>query len=53
MDTLQKDDVPYGDDWDSATVVTGWANVADQKRPWRVQIRDHIAGIVATTRSGP
>jgi SAM-dependent methyltransferase len=48
MDTLQKDDVPYGDDWDSAAVVTGWAKVADQKRPWRSQIRDHIAGIVAT-----
>jgi ubiquinone/menaquinone biosynthesis C-methylase UbiE len=48
MDTLQKDDVPYGDDWDSAAVVTGWAKVADQKRPWRSQIRDHIAVIVAT-----
>lgn len=48
MDTLQKDDVPYGDDWDSAPVVAGWANVADQKRPWRSQIRDHIADIVAT-----
>ena len=45
---LQKDDVPYGDDWDSAAVVAGWAKVADQKRPWRSQIRDHIAGIVAT-----
>jgi len=40
--------VPYGDDWDSAAVVAGWAKVADQKRPWRSQIRDHIAGIVAT-----
>jgi ubiquinone/menaquinone biosynthesis C-methylase UbiE len=48
MDTLQKDDVPYGDDWDSAAVVTGWAKMADQKRPWRGQIRDHIAAIVAT-----
>jgi SAM-dependent methyltransferase len=48
MDSLQKDDVPYGDDWDSAAVVKGWTKVADQKRPWRSQIRDHIAGIVAT-----
>jgi SAM-dependent methyltransferase len=48
MDTLQKDDVPYGDDWDSPAVVTGWASVADQKRPSRSQIRDHIARIVAT-----
>jgi SAM-dependent methyltransferase len=48
MDKLQKDDVPYGDDWDSAAVVAGWAEMADQKRPWRSQVRDHIAGIVAT-----
>ena len=48
MDALQNDDVPYGDDWDSAAVAAGWAEVADQKRPWRSQIRDHIAGIVAT-----
>jgi SAM-dependent methyltransferase len=48
MDTLQKDDVPYADDWDSPAVVADWAKVADQKRPWRSQIRDHIAGIVAT-----
>ena len=47
MDTLQKDDVPYGDDWDSAAAVTSWAMAADQKRPWRFQTRDHIAGIVA------
>jgi ubiquinone/menaquinone biosynthesis C-methylase UbiE len=48
MDALQKDDVPYGDDWSSAAVVEGWTRSADQKRPWRSQIRDHIAGIVAT-----
>src|SRR5215472_4340227 len=48
MDQLQKDDVPYGDDWDSAAVVAGWAEMADQRRPWRSQVRDHIAGIVAT-----
>ena len=53
MDTLQKDDMLYGDDWDSAAVVTGWAKMADQKRPWRAQIRDHIAGIVATLPPRP
>lgn len=47
MDALQQDDVPCGDDWGSAAVVAGWARAADQKRPWRSQIRDHIAGIVA------
>jgi SAM-dependent methyltransferase len=47
MDALQKGDVPYGDDWDSATVVAGWAKAADQKRPWRSEIREHIAGLVA------
>jgi hypothetical protein len=47
METLQKDDVPYGDDWDSAAVVVDWAKAADQKQPWRSRIRDHIAGIVA------
>ena len=52
MDKLQKDDVPYGDDWDSAAVVTSWAMAADQKRPWRSQIRDHIAGIVARMAQG-
>src|SRR5438874_358247 len=50
MDALHKHDVPYGDDWGSAAVVTDWARAADQKRPWRSQIRDHIAGIVASLR---
>ena len=52
MDALQKDDVPYGDDWGSAAVVAGWASAADQKRPWRAQIRDHMANIVATLPPG-
>src|SRR5262245_9170668 len=52
LDALQKDDVPYGDDWGSAAVVAGWASAADQKRPWRSQIRDHIAAIVATLSPG-
>jgi hypothetical protein len=45
MDMLQKDDVPYGDDWDNDVVVADWAKVADQKRPWRAEIR--------LIRSGP
>jgi cyclopropane fatty-acyl-phospholipid synthase-like methyltransferase len=48
MDALQEHDVPYGEDWDSAAEVAAWAEAADQKRPWRSQIRDHIAGRVAT-----
>jgi len=52
MDALQEHDVPYGDDWDSAAAVAAWAEAADQKRPWRSQIRDHIAGLVAALPSG-
>src|SRR5262245_29150218 len=48
MDMLQKDDVPYGDDWNSGVVVADWAKMADQKRPWRAEIRERIAAIVAT-----
>ena len=48
MDALQERDVPYGDDWDSAAEVAGWAEAADQKRPWRSQIRDYIADRVAS-----
>jgi SAM-dependent methyltransferase len=47
MNPLQERDVPYGDDWDSATNVAAWAEAADQKRPWRSQIRDHIADRIA------
>jgi SAM-dependent methyltransferase len=45
---VAKGDVPYGDHRDSGVVVADWAKVADQKRPWRAEIRDHIAAIVAT-----
>ena len=47
MDPLQKDDVPYGDDWNSAAGVANWSTAADQKRPWRSLIRDRIAKMVA------
>ena len=52
MDPLQKDDVPYGDDWDSAAVVARWAAAADKKRPWRAQIREYIADRVARVAPG-
>jgi SAM-dependent methyltransferase len=52
MDALQEQDVPYGDDWDSAAAVAAWAEAADRKRPWRSQLRDHIAGRVAMLPPG-
>jgi len=48
MDALQKQDVPYGNDWDSATEAAAYGEAADQARPWRSVIRDHIAARVAT-----
>jgi cyclopropane fatty-acyl-phospholipid synthase-like methyltransferase len=48
MDALHADDVPYGNDWDSAAEVDAYGESADQKRPWRSTIRDHIAARVAT-----
>ncbi len=47
MDALQPNDVPYGNDWDSAAEVVAWAEEADRIRPWRTGIRDHIADRVA------
>jgi SAM-dependent methyltransferase len=47
VDELQRADVPYGNDWDSAEEVAAWAEEADRIRPWRARIRDHIAGRVA------
>ena len=47
VDALQEHDVPYGDDWDNAATVVAWAEAADRKRPWRSQVRDHIAARVA------
>ena len=52
MDALQRHDVPYGNDWDSATEVAAWAEAADRTRPWRSQIRNHIANVVAVLRPG-
>ena len=52
MDALQEQDVPYGDDWGSAANVAVWTEGADRKRPWRSQIRDHIADRVATLPPG-
>ena len=43
----EEDDVPYGDDWQSAAEVAAWVEAADLKRPWRVQIRERIAEHVA------
>jgi SAM-dependent methyltransferase len=52
MDELRREDVPYGNDWDSAHEVAAWAEEADRLRPWRAQIRDHIARRVATLPQG-
>jgi cyclopropane fatty-acyl-phospholipid synthase-like methyltransferase len=48
MDALQNEDVPYGNDWDSAAEAAAYGESADHVRPWRAAIRDHIAGRVAT-----
>jgi cyclopropane fatty-acyl-phospholipid synthase-like methyltransferase len=52
MDELQRKDVPYGNDWDSAEEVAAWAEAADRIRPWRAQIRDQIARRVAMLPTG-
>ena len=52
VDELQRDDVPYGNDWDSAQEVAAWAEEADRIRPWRPRIRDHIARRVAALPPG-
>ena len=48
MDALQEHDVPYGNDWDSPEEAAGYGEEADQRRPWRSKVRDHIAARVAT-----
>jgi len=48
MDALQKQDVPYGNDWDSAAEAAAYGDAADQARPWRSTIRHHIADRIAT-----
>jgi cyclopropane fatty-acyl-phospholipid synthase-like methyltransferase len=50
MDALQKQDVPYGNDWDSASEAAAYGDAADQARPWRPTIRDHITNLIATLR---
>ena len=52
MDALQEQDVPYGNDWDSATEAAGYGESADRARPWRSEIRDHIADEVANLARG-
>jgi ubiquinone/menaquinone biosynthesis C-methylase UbiE len=47
MDPLLEHDVPYGNDWDSTAEAAGYARAADHKRPWRSEIREHIAGHLA------
>ena len=47
MDALQNEDVPYGNDWDSAAEAAAYGESADKARPWRSEIRDHIAARVA------
>jgi SAM-dependent methyltransferase len=48
MDPLQQQDVPYGNDWDSATEAAAYGESADRARPWRAEIRDQIAARIAT-----
>ena len=52
MDALHEQDVPYGNDWDSAAEAAAYGESADQARPWRSEIRDHIAARVATLAPG-
>jgi cyclopropane fatty-acyl-phospholipid synthase-like methyltransferase len=52
MDALQQQDVPYGNDWDSATEAAAYGEAADRARPWRSKIRDHIADRIATLAPG-
>jgi len=50
MDALQKQEVPCGNDWDSPVEAAAYGDAADQARPWRSAIRDHIAARIATLR---
>jgi SAM-dependent methyltransferase len=45
-------DLPYGNDWDSAAEAAAYGEAADRARPWRCEIRDHIAARIATLASG-
>jgi len=52
MEPLQPQDVPYGNDWDDAAETAAYGESADRARPWRSEIRDHIAARIATLASG-
>ena len=52
MDALHEQDVPYGNDWDSAAEAAVYGETADRARPWRSDIRDHIAARVARLAPG-
>jgi cyclopropane fatty-acyl-phospholipid synthase-like methyltransferase len=52
MDPLIEQDVPYGNNWDSPVEAAAYGESADQARPWRAQIRDHIATRIAALRPG-
>jgi len=52
MDKLQPGDVPYGNNWDSSTEAAAYGEAADQARPWREEIRNHIAARVAALAPG-
>ena len=52
MDELQRDDVPYGNDWDSAVEAGAYAEESDRVRPWRADVRDYIARQVAALPAG-
>jgi SAM-dependent methyltransferase len=52
MDVLQPQDVPYGNDWDSAGDAAAYGEAADRARPWRSEIRDRIAARIATLAPG-
>jgi cyclopropane fatty-acyl-phospholipid synthase-like methyltransferase len=52
MDALRKEDVPYGNNWDSAAEAAAYGEAADKARPWRSKIRDHIADRVAMLAPG-
>ena len=52
MDVLQPEDVPYGNDWDSALEAAAYAESSDRARPWRSEIREHISGLIAALPPG-
>jgi ubiquinone/menaquinone biosynthesis C-methylase UbiE len=49
---MQYEDVPYGNDWDSAAEAAAYGDTADRARPWRSEIRDYIAARIASLAPG-